>query len=313
MEILLVRHGESEANVDLGLYRRQADHTIGLSARGVAQAQDVGRQLAAFCDDVPGLWRVWHSPYVRARQTAEEIVSALDWQVDSVREHILLGEQQMGLFDGLDDEYALRYPDEAEHYDRYQRFDGRFWARPPLGESRFDVAQRVHQAFGTFHRDAERHGVERLIVVCHGTTLRAFVMMWCHLGVEWFEHEPNPGNCAVRWISDDVDRGYVLQPSDGGDRRRAGAAPRAGDRLGGPRPAHGASGDVGQEPVDSRRGPMSLMAGGGPSGVPRPAPPVPDRGLCPNGWDGPDGHLGTHLTAWWHRVTGALFRKEHAQ
>ena len=48
----------------------------------------------------------------------------------------------------------------------------------PLGESRFDVAIRVHEAFGTFHRDAERNGVRNIIIICHGVTLRAFVMMW---------------------------------------------------------------------------------------------------------------------------------------
>jgi 2,3-bisphosphoglycerate-dependent phosphoglycerate mutase len=82
----------------------------------------------------------------------------------------------------------------------------------PLGESRFDVACRVHQAFGTFHRDADKHGIDTIVVVCHGVTLRAFVMMWCHYSYEWFEREPNPANGAVRWLCDGEDREYIHLP-----------------------------------------------------------------------------------------------------
>src|SRR5207342_1431465 len=132
------------------------------------------------------------------------------WIMD-VREHVLLCEQQFGLFDGVpDDDLPARFPEEWAYYDRTCGFGGKFWARMPLGESRFDVAQRVHQAFGTFHRDAADHGIEDFVVICHGVTLRAFVMMWCHLSPEWFEAEPNPHNAAVRLIEGGTDRGYLF-------------------------------------------------------------------------------------------------------
>ena len=39
-------------------------------------------------------------------------------------------------------------------------------------------------------------------------------MMWLHHTPEWFDAEPNPGNCSVRLIegerSNYVDRGYVV-------------------------------------------------------------------------------------------------------
>jgi len=47
-------------------------------------------------------------------------------------------------------------------------------------------------------------------VICHGVTLRAFVMMWCHLSPEWFEAERNPLNCAIRLIEGGTDWGYVF-------------------------------------------------------------------------------------------------------
>jgi len=229
MRIFLVRHGESMGNVDQSVHTHMADHAIPLSPRGHEQAAEAGAFLRDYLLklnlDPLRVWpqplhhpRLWVSPYKRTRQTADGIEAALQLPEDKFwpslmrdrREHILLCEQQFGLFDGVpDDELPIRFPEEHAHYAKCEAFEGRFWARMPMGESRFDVAQRVHQAFGTFHRDAERHNVNDIIVICHGVTLRAFVMMWLHLTPEWFEAEPNPKNCAIRLIEDGEDKGYI--------------------------------------------------------------------------------------------------------
>lgn len=202
--IFLVRHGESLANLDLSVYHDTPDHAVPLSEKGHRQALAAGqalRRILPACGvSATDKLRVWRSPYLRTRQTAQGLVSALaeDYPLLDEREHINLCEQQFGLFDGIpDEELASRFPLEHAHYEHTCQHEGKFWARMPLGESRFDVAVRVHQAFGTFHRDADRHGVQNLIVVCHGTTLRTFVMQWLHLPYEWFASAPNPGNCDI--------------------------------------------------------------------------------------------------------------------
>lgn len=207
MRIYLVRHGESMGNVDKTVHRRLPDHAIPLSDRGVRQAKAAGK---AFWDQWQcSPFRLWTSPYTRARQTADAFLEVAKPKFGR-REHILLAEQQFGLFDGLsDEELAVQYPAEYAHYEKCASKEGRFWARMPLGESRFDVAQRVHQAFGTFHRDAERHGIQNIVVIAHGTTIRAFVMQWLHLPYEWFEREPNPRNCSIRLIDNGKDEGYI--------------------------------------------------------------------------------------------------------
>lgn len=217
MRIVLVRHGESFGNVDATVHARMADHAIPLSERGAEQAREAGRRLDAYYRGLFGEpahrphVRLWASPYARTRQTAEGVLKEAGVWITDQREHILLCEQQFGLFDGVpDDELAQRFPAESSHYDKCCRFEGKFWARMPLGESRFDVAQRVHQAFGTFHRDAQERGIRDIVVICHGVTLRAFVMMWCHRSPEWFEAERNPHNCAIRVISDGADDGYLF-------------------------------------------------------------------------------------------------------
>jgi 2,3-bisphosphoglycerate-dependent phosphoglycerate mutase len=216
VRILLVRHGESLGNVDESIHATTADHAVPLSDRGVEQAREAGRAVAAFyakelADERPHV-RLWVSPYRRTRQTADAVHEAAGaWITDRV-EHILLCEQQFGLFDGVPEaELPRRFPAEFDYYDMQCRFGGKFWARMPQGESRFDVAKRIHQAFGTFHRDALEHGIQELVVICHGVTLRAFVMMWCHLSPEWFETEPNPANCSIRVIDGGTDRGYLFE------------------------------------------------------------------------------------------------------
>ena len=95
---------------------------------------------------------------------------------------------------------------------RIARDLGSFGTVPQEERVASDVAVRVHQAFGTFHRDCDRHGIENIIVVCHGTTARAFVMQWLHLTPEWFLEEPNPKNGSVRLIKGGVDEGYIFVP-----------------------------------------------------------------------------------------------------
>lgn len=215
MRIYLVRHGETTANLDKTVYLETADHAVPLSDLGHEQAKAVGLRLATTMAEPNNSYdkvRVWASPYNRTRQTASNIMDELRKQNINFdyREHINLCEQQYGLFDGIpDEELHLHYPKEHAHYAKCERHEGKFWARMPLGESRFDVAVRVHQAFGTWQRDAEKHGIRDLIVVTHGVTLRAIVMQWMHFTPEWFEAEKNPANCAVRLLHDTKDFGYI--------------------------------------------------------------------------------------------------------
>ncbi len=210
MRFLLVRNAQSPANVDSALHQGSADHSIGLTRKGLAQARGAGRFLRAFLSnrDVTGPVRMWQSPYRRARKTADAIMTEAQGLIRDRREHINLAEQQFGVFDGAPD-LAQRHPEAWDYYDKCASQGGRFWARTPCGESRFDVAIRVRQTFDTFLRDALDHGIRTVVVVTHGVALRAFVMQWLRLSPEWFEREPTPGNGHVRLIQGARDLGYV--------------------------------------------------------------------------------------------------------
>lgn len=238
MRIFLVRHGMSRANVDWSENRRVADHAIELTEEGKQQAKKAGEFLAGYFEKrfsatrVPTKIRLWHSPYRRTRQTAAGIVETCrfdgkSWFMDPgtvdpmvrpvahAREHFALHEQQFGIFDGLSDkERKELYPAEYEHYEKCKKFEGKVWAKLPMGESRMDVVRRMHGVFGTIKRDEEKHQIENIVVVGHGTTNRCFTMAWMHYTPEWLEKEANPKNCAIRLIEDGVDKGYIFEGFD---------------------------------------------------------------------------------------------------
>lgn len=171
--LVLVRHGESEGNLAdraalaarearLDLDRRDAD--VRLSETGVQQAQAVHRYLASRPEGERPT-AVVSSPYRRARQTAEIAVAELDVPL-VVDERVR--ERDLGAFDGLTwIGIQQQHPDESERRAR----TGKFYYRPPGGESWADVVLRVRQVLLELQ---ERYAGERLFVFSHQATIMSF-------------------------------------------------------------------------------------------------------------------------------------------
>ncbi len=117
------------------------------------------------------------------------------------------------------------FPREHAHFEKSIAHGGRFYARMPLGESRFDVVSRVHRVIDAILQDEHYCGIRQVVVVAHGITLRAFAMAWLSRTHEWFEQQPNPNNCSVRLLRGLADCGYVFPGYP--PERRAGHAPHA--------------------------------------------------------------------------------------
>ena len=167
-ELLVVRHGESAGNVAAAeahaadsevivVDRRDAD--VPLSETGAVQAQALGQGLPAFlARDRPVL--VYSSPYVRARQTAEIALqtAGLAWPI-IVDER--LRDRELGVLDLLTTKgVAARYPLEAER----RAWLGKFYHRPPGGESWADVVLRLRSFLLDLNTVADG---AQVLVVCH--------------------------------------------------------------------------------------------------------------------------------------------------
>ncbi|MDE1993105.1 MAG: phosphoglycerate mutase family protein [Rhizobiaceae bacterium] len=206
MRIFLVRHGESLGNLDERAYRQFGDHNVPLTQWGYRQVVEAGRSIASYLDGMPSAGfqklRVWYSPFLRTRQSRDALLEALPTRlVGDVREDYLLREQDFGLFTEIYDhvEQKKKFPEEFEKWARMRNNNGKFYARPPDGESRADVAQRVRLFLQTVMREA-RNGHDNVVIVGHGVTNRAVEMNFLHRSVDWFERSDNPGNADVTLI-----------------------------------------------------------------------------------------------------------------
>lgn len=219
INILLVRHAVSAANLDATLYTRLPDAKVPLAPEGKAQARASGEAIADWIreqDNDDGT-RIYCSPYQRTRETCVEVAAALTEggvAFDRIEE-LALREISFGLFDGLrDEELPNNFPREHAYYQKHVDFEGEFYAPMPMGESRVQVADRVKGLFGTIVRDnREREKgwrIRNFVMISHGVTIRAFIMQWLHLTPEWYQAQRNPANASVMMISSDGVEPYKL-------------------------------------------------------------------------------------------------------
>ena len=161
-ELVIIRHGESAGNAAAAeanaagaevivVDRRDAD--VPLSPVGIEQARALGSVLRPLVTD-GRCTRVWSSPYVRARETAEYALGAELASGIVVDER--LRDRELGVLDLLTTlGVQSRFPLEAER----RRWLGKFYHRPPGGESWADVALRLRSFLSDLAADPADRGV----------------------------------------------------------------------------------------------------------------------------------------------------------
>lgn len=169
----LVRHGESLGNVaDAHAQRTKAgrleldvrDPDVELSDTGRSQAEALGTWLAGLPEDERPTAAL-SSPFTRALTTAQLATAGLDLRV---RTDERLRERDFGAFDRMTGAgIREQFPDEAERRDLL----GKFYYRPPGGESWADVALRIRSVLAT---EGLRYDCERLLIVAHQAVIMVF-------------------------------------------------------------------------------------------------------------------------------------------
>ena len=200
-ELVLVRHGESVGNLaaqaasDKGVGRLDLpyrDPDTPLSPTGAEQARELGRLVAGLVGDrQPDA--VMASPYVRAAST---MTHALEEWSDSPTPLLdeRLRERDLGLFDGMTGQ-GIRdaYPEEAGR----RAAMGKFYYRPPGGESWTDVVLRIRSFLGDLR--AEHEG-ECVWVFTHQAVIMSFRYLLEALSEEdllRIDGEAPLGNCSL--------------------------------------------------------------------------------------------------------------------
>jgi broad specificity phosphatase PhoE len=208
----LVRHGESAGNVArdraeaAGLAMidiADRDMDVPLSARGAEQATALGHWLGDL-DEEPTV--VLTSPYVRAQQTAAHALDAAGIDADRIElvRDERLREREFGVLDRLTKVgIKERYPEQAE----LRAHVGKFYHRPPGGESWCDVAMRVRSVLDTVSRD---YPGERVLVVTHQVVVLMFRYVLDHLSEQEImavDRDQELANCSVAAYEHDPSQG----------------------------------------------------------------------------------------------------------
>jgi probable phosphoglycerate mutase len=174
----LIRHGQSAGNVArdaadaaglpvIDLKVRDVD--VPLSGLGHRQAGALGHWFAALPEgERPEI--VLTSPYVRAQQTAAAICEGGGVTADAkgpVKDE-RLREREFGLWDRLTTAGVReKFPEQAEQ----RSLLGKFYHRPPGGESWADVILRLRSALDTV---SLHHADRRVLIVCHQVVVLCF-------------------------------------------------------------------------------------------------------------------------------------------
>ncbi|MFI9639757.1 histidine phosphatase family protein [Micromonospora sp. NPDC051925] len=230
----IVRHGESTANVAastaestgaelIDLTHRDAD--VPLSATGEQQARATARWLAGLpAQRRPDVAVV--SPYLRAGRTAELALAGTGIPA-SVDER--LRDRELGILDGLTGHgVTRRFPDEAARRRRL----GKFYYRPPGGESWTDVALRLRTLLGDLRRD---HQGRRVLLFGHDALvflLRYLVEGLTEAELTGLTREHLIANCSVTgWSADAAGRLTLDTFNDVTHLHAQGAPPTTEDEV----------------------------------------------------------------------------------
>ncbi|NKX49304.1 histidine phosphatase family protein [Arthrobacter deserti] len=170
VELILVRHGESEGNVAASAAQaagleaidvKNRDADVPLSGTGQLQA----KALRLWWDALSGAEQpdsVWCSPYLRARQTAD---IAGFGPAPAVRIDERLRDRELGILDTLASAgVEARYPLEP----RRREWLGKFYYRPPGGEAWADVALRLRSLLADLDQTEDGR---RVVLVCHDAVI----------------------------------------------------------------------------------------------------------------------------------------------
>ncbi len=201
--IFLIRHGQSIANIDRNIYSTHPGFKIPLTDLGKKEALNCGVRLKEKLVSQNIVFYL--SPYLRTKQTFENILSPLIPVNYTIREEPRIREQDFG---NPRDQF-IDFTTDKDYLNC-----GPFFYRFPNGESGADVYDRVSSFFATLHRDFLREDFpENVVIITHGMLMRLFLMRWYHWTVEEFVQLDDIENCQIITMILQSNGKYLLEES----------------------------------------------------------------------------------------------------
>ena len=198
----IVRHGQSAGNVARDAAELARTHLIDVATRDAdtplsACGHEQSRALADWFAAMPPEQRpdvLLTSPFVRSRQTLDAVADALGIDRTAIGVDERLREKEFGVLD----RYTVAgiqavFPDLAAQ----RALVGKFYFRPPGGESWCDVILRLRSVIELLRRD---HVGDRVLIVAHQVIVNCFrYLLECMDEAEILaiDKEADVPNCSV--------------------------------------------------------------------------------------------------------------------
>jgi broad specificity phosphatase PhoE len=198
----IVRHGQSAGNVARDAAETQGLNFIDLSTRDAdTPLSELGHEQAAALArwfstkstaERPNF--LMCSPFVRARQTCTAVATALGVDEDEIEADERLREKEFGILDRYTRRGILsEFPGLAAQRAQV----GKFYFRPPGGESWCDVILRVRSIVEVLRRD---HVEDRVLIVAHQVIVNCFrYLLECldEATILSLDREADVPNCGI--------------------------------------------------------------------------------------------------------------------
>ena len=154
MNIYLIRHGETTGDIEDRYGGAYDDHLTELGKQQLSETANQLRDTRVDC--------LYHSPLIRARESAEIINEVLQTEMKEVSG---LQERNYGVLGGLTKTEALeKYPEAVEAHKDPTNTD-------PEGEPQADFVTRVETAF----EEIKTEGKQSVIILAHGGSLKVIL------------------------------------------------------------------------------------------------------------------------------------------
>jgi broad specificity phosphatase PhoE len=186
-KIIVMRHAESQEDVDKTVYAHTADLEIALSPRGEKQSVDISHTLSNILGK--GSVHFYISPGVRLRQTYDLMTASFPEEVHhSFSVETLILKQYWG-------DVTVENRREIE-IARYK--EGVLVYRFPSGESGPQLVERFRFFKSNLRNEFTKKDFPgKIVILTHGFEMRVFLMVWFGWSIEYFESLANPKNCEM--------------------------------------------------------------------------------------------------------------------
>jgi broad specificity phosphatase PhoE len=180
--VLLVRHGQTFANIDK-VWHGHTD--TALTPEGEAQATMLGKY---FHNYLPQVHAIYASPLQRAHNTAKQIAL-------SSGAAIALDKRLMEF--GIGDFEDMSFEELQNTHNFFEAMMADEHHRAPNGETRFEVGQRFVEAV---EEKAAQHRDENIVIVAHGISIGCGLAHWAHNDTaKWVDYRL--GNTSVSEVN----------------------------------------------------------------------------------------------------------------